>query len=482
MTAVFLGALDQTVVAAALPTIVGEFHHPDLYSWVIIAYLLTETASTPLYGKAGDLYGRRRVLMVAIVLFLIGSVLCGISGNMWQLIAFRGLQGLGAGGILSSALAIVADIVSARGRGRYQGFFVSTFALASLAGPLVGGFFVDGPGWRWVFYINLPLGLLSLIVINRLLRRFPVVTGKPIIDWWGAGLVFGGVSALVLAISTGGHQYAWTSPEIVTMLVCAVGLIGGFVLRERVAAEPILPLRLFGNAIFRVTMSLSFLIGAVTFGALVFLPQFLQLVQGYTATQAGLMIMPMLGSMVITSTITGRLVSRYGRYKVFPIVGMAILTTALLLLSRVHAHIPYAQLVGPIILLGVAMGLSLPVMTVATQNAVEPRDLGIASSSLLFLRSLGVSIGVAAAGAVLTTRLDTLLPRHVPDFHGGSNDIIDTPQQVAAMATTVREGVRVSYATSLHEIFLLGVPFALAAFVLAWFLREVELRTGSGMR
>ncbi|HET8660114.1 MAG TPA: MDR family MFS transporter [Micromonosporaceae bacterium] len=481
MSAIFLTGVDVSIVAAALPTLVGEFHRPDLYSWAVTAYLLTETASVPLYGKIGDLYGRKRVLHVAIALFLVGSVLCGASGSMWQLVAFRGLQGLGAGGLVSSALAIVADITSARARGRYQGYFISTFALASLVGPLVGGFFVDGPGWRWAFYVNVPLGLLSMAVTGRLLQM-PPHRGKAVVDWWGIGLVFSGVSALLLAISTGGRHYAWTSPEVAGMLAGAVVLIGCFAFRERHAREPILPLRLFGNSVFLVSMSLSFVIGAVIFGALAFMPQFLQLARGDTATQAGLMMTPMLGGAVVTSTVVGRMVSRHGRYRIFPIGGMAAMATALLLLSRVHAGIPYIELLLPITLLGVGMGLTMPILTVAVQNSVEFQDLGVASSAIVFFRSLGGSIGAAVFGAVLIARLDARLPQHVPGLHGGVNSIIDTPERVAGLPLALREGVRVSYATSMHEVFLIAAPVALAAFVLAWFLREYKLRTTSGMQ
>jgi len=481
MSAVFLSGVDVSIVAAALPTLVGEFHRPDLYSWAVTAYLLTETASVPLYGKIGDLYGRKRVLHAAIALFLVGSVLCGASGSMWQLIVFRGLQGLGAGGIVSSALAIVADITSARERGRYQGYFMGTFALSSLVGPLLGGFFVDGPGWRWAFYVNLPLGLFSMAVASRLLQM-PPHRGKAVVDWWGIGLVFSGVSALLLAISTGGHHYAWRSPVVAGMLGGAVVLIGCFVLRQRYAPEPVLPLRLFGNPVFLVSMSLSFVVGAVIFGALAFMPQFLQLARGDTATQAGLLMVPMLAGAVVTSTVVGRMVSRRGRYKVFPVAGMAAWTVALLLLSRVHADIPHAQLLVPVTLLGIGMGLTMPILTVAVQNSVEFRDLGVASSAIVFFRSLGGSVGAAVFGAVFIARLDTRLAQQVPGLSGGVNEIIDTPQRVAGLPFPLREGVRASYATSMHEIFLIAVPVALAAFVLAWFLREYKLRTTSGLQ
>jgi EmrB/QacA subfamily drug resistance transporter len=482
MLAMFLASLDQTIVATALPTIVGDFHRLDLYPWVVTAYLLTSTASTPLFGKAGDLYGRKRVLQVAIVIFLAGSALCGAAQNMYQLVAFRGVQGIGAGGVMALVLAIIGDIIPPRDRGRYQAYFVSTFAASSVIGPLLGGFFVDQLDWRWVFFVNLPTGALALVVINRVLQ-LPFATSRAEIDWWGALLIVAGVSALVLAISTGGHAYAWSSLEIVVMLLAAAVLLTAFVVRERHAPEPILPMRLFRNDIFTVSSVLSFVVGASMFGVISYLGQYMQLVRGVSATMSGLLLLPMLVGMMSASILSGRTVSRTGHYRVFPIVGTATLALGLGLMSLFHTHMGYGQLAGSVFVFGAGMGLFMQVLVLATQNSVEVGDLGVATSANTFFRSLGGAIGAAAFGAVLTARLATELPRYVPGFHGNINALVGSPEQVRAHTTpVVLEGIKQAYTHSLHTVFITALPIALFAFALSWFLREARLRGSSGLQ
>ncbi len=477
MLAMFLAALDQTIVSTALPTIAGDFQRTDLLSWVVTAYLLASTASTPLYGKAGDLYGRKRVLQFAVVVFLVGSAACGAAQNMYELIAFRGLQGLGAGGLISLVLAVIGDVIPPRDRGKYQGYFAATFGVSSVIGPLVGGFLVDQASWRWVFYVNLPLGVIALVVINRVLHLPARDAANTVIDWAGAALVVGGVSAILLGAQSGGRDYPWGSWQIVGLFVGAAVLLGAFVLREQRAREPILPLGLFRNPTFRVCTVLSFISGIGMFGVLTFLPQYMQIVRGDSATASGLLTLPLLAGLLTTSIISGRLTSKLGRYRFLPVVGTAIIPVGLLLLSRISHTTSYGVLAVGMLLFGAGLGMFMQVLTLAVQNTVERRYLGVGTSSVTFFRSMGGAIGASVFGALLTARLSVELPRALPGFRGSTNRLIASPDAVKALPAAVRAGIHTAYSNGLSTVFLVAIPVAAVAFVVSLFLRDVKLRT-----
>jgi EmrB/QacA subfamily drug resistance transporter len=418
--------------------------------------------------------------------FLVGSALCGASQNMGELIGFRALQGVGAGGLMSLALAVIADIIPPRERGRYQGYFSVVFVSSSVIGPLLGGFFVDNTSWRWVFYVNLPLGLVALVVINRVLH-LPFSARQVKIDWAGAGLLVAGVSAILVATQTGGRDFGWTSPPLLGMFGAGAVLIVAFVLRERVAAEPILPLRLLHNDIFRSTSAIGFLTGGVMFGVIIFLPQYLQLVRGTSATASGLMMLPLLGGVLLTSIISGRLISRFGRYKGFVVAGTIIATGGLLLLSQLGLSTSLVVLGSWMFVTGAGMGLLMQTLVMATQSAVETRDLGIATSSVMFFRTMGGAICASAFGALLTNRLTAGLGHHLPaaaaQAVGHSADkLVTSPDAVKALPAVVRHGIAVSYSTALGDVFLATVPLTAICIVLASFMREIKLRDASGIQ
>jgi EmrB/QacA subfamily drug resistance transporter len=480
MLGMFLATLDQTIVSTALPTIVGEFHRQDLLSWVVTVYLLTSTVSTPLYGKASDLYGRKRILQLSICIFLLGSALCGVAQNMTQLIGFRALQGVGAGGLMSLALAVIADIIPPRERGRYQGYFSIVFVSSSVIGPLLGGFLVDSASWRWVFYVNLPLGLVALVVINRVLH-LPFASRQVKIDWAGATLLVAGVSAILVGTQTGGRDFAWTSPQLLSMFGAGALLIVAFVLRERVAAEPILPLRLLHNDTFRGTSLIGFLTGGVMFGVIIFLPQYLQVVRGTSATASGLMMLPVLCGVLLTSIVSGRLISRFGRYKGFVVVGTIIATFGLVLLAQVGPHTSLVVLGSWMFITGSGMGLLMQTLVMATQSAVETRDLGIATSSVMFFRTMGGAVCASAFGALLTNRLAAGLTHHLPpdvaQAVGRSSDkLVTSPEAVKALPAAVRHAIGIAYSSALGDVFLAAVPLTAICILLAIVLREVQLR------
>ena len=488
MVGMFLASLDQTIVATALPTIVGDFHRSDLLSWVITSYLLASTASTPLWGKAGDLYGRKRVFQLAIVVFLVGSALCGASQNMYELIAFRGLQGVGGGGLISLAFAIIGDVISPRERGRYQGYFGAIFGMSSVIGPLAGGFAVDHLTWRVIFYINIPLGIVALGITNRVLR-LPVIKREVEIDWWGALLIVAGVSSILLATQSGGQNYPWASWQIVGMFGLGALLLIGFVLRERVAPEPILPLELFRLQIFSITNFISFVSGIAMFGALAFLPQYLQLVHGVSATESGLLLLPLMVGLLITSISSGRYISSTGRYRWFPLAGTICVTIGLTLLTQLRAHTPLNTIMLDILIFGAGLGLFIQVLTLVVQNAVPVRLLGVGTSSVTFFRSMGGAIGASALGAVLTAGLAYELPRHVPAAdllqHGDQvTQLVQSPQVLNRLKTThpaLHEGIIVAYSHAIDRLFLISVPIALLSVIAACFLRPVSLRETSGI-
>ena len=477
MLGMLLAALDQTIVSVALPTIVGEFGGLDHLSWVVTAYLLTSTASTPLYGKISDIYGRRPVFQFAIVTFLVGSVLCGLAQDMGQLIAFRALQGLGGGGLMALTFAIIGDVIPPRERGRYQGYFGAVWGLSSVAGPLLGGFFVDGPGWRLIFHINIPLGLIALVVTTVVLR-IPHERREHVIDYLGAALLVGGVSALLLVTVWGGSEYAWTSSTLLGLAAAGIVLVVSFVLWERRAAEPILPPSLFRNPVFSVSTGVGLIVGVAMFGAIVFLPIYLQVVDGVSPTASGLRMLPLMLGILVSSIGSGRAISRMGRYKVFPIVGTAVLSVGMFLLSRLDVGTP-AWLSGLYMLVvGLGLGFIMQVLIVAVQNSVDYRDMGVATSASTFFRSVGGSFGVAIFGAILNARLAanlaTLLPGGTPGV--SPEQLTGSPAAILALPPQVRDAVIESFVRSLQTVFLSAVPIVLLAFALSWFIQERPLR------
>ena len=408
-----LASLDQTIVSTALPTIVGDLGGVSKLSWVVTAYLLASTISGPLYGKLGDLYGRKRVLQTAIVIFLIGSALCGVAQNMTQLIAFRGLQGLGGGGLMVVTLAVVGDIIPPRERGRYQGYFGGVFGVSTVIGPLLGGFFVDSLSWRWIFFVNLPIGLLALgIIATAFHARSDQVKHR--IDYLGAVTLAGGLAAIVLYTSLGGTTYAWGAPGMVALAVAGVVLIVAFLLIERRAAEPILPLALFANRIFSVTSAIGFVIGFALFGAVTYLPLFLQNVRGLSPPVSGLLMTPLMAGVLITSIVSGQLISRYGRYKPFPIVGTLLVAIGMLLLAQLEVNTPSLQSGLYMLVLGLGLGMVMQVLVLAAQNAVPYEYLGVATSGSTLFRSIGGSIGVSVFGAIFANQLAANLAASLP--------------------------------------------------------------------
>ncbi|GAA3442376.1 MFS transporter [Planomonospora venezuelensis] len=478
MLSMLLAALDQTIVSTALPTIVGDLGGLDHLSWVVTSYMLASTVSTPLWGKLGDQYGRKRLFEGAIVVFLAGSALCGLSQNMGQLIGFRALQGLGGGGLMVLAQAIVADVVPARERAKYQGLFGAVFAVSSIAGPLLGGLFVDHLSWHWVFYVNLPIGVLALAVVAAVLPAGSRRT-RHSIDYFGIVFLGGAAACLVLVTTWGGGVYPWGDPVIIGLGVAAVVLGLLWWLAERRAAEPVLPLRLFRLRAFNVASLVGFIVGLAMFGALTYMPLFLQVVQGISPTLSGLHLLPMMAGMLGTSVVSGQIISRTGRYKPFPITGSAVAALGLYLLSRLHAGISTLELGLYLLVLGIGLGMVMQVLVIVVQNAVDFDDLGVATSGATFFRSIGGSFGVALAGSIFTSRLTDDLARlsgtvRLPP--GLADAVQGDPTVIRRLPPEAARAFLEAYSDAIARVFLFGAPVALAAFAVAWLLPEMPLR------
>jgi len=481
LLAMFISALDQTIMATALPTIAGDLGGLSQLTWVVTVYVLAAAATTPVWGKLSDQFGRKGLLQAAIATFLVGSVLSGIATSIGELIAFRALQGIGGGGLMTLAMATVGDIVSPRERGRYQGYIQSVFVLASVAGPLLGGVFVDHLSWRWVFYLNVPIGAVAL----TLLRQQPAVVAhrrEARIDVLGAGLLAAAISAGMLVTVWGGDRYAWGSPELLGLAAVALALLGAFVWQEHRAAEPVLPLRLFRDRVFVVVGIGAFLATLSLFAAIVFMPLFFQLVTGATATTSGLLIIPMLLTSTISTIASGRIMARTGRYKIFPVIGFAIMCLGLALLSTVDASSGRGPAIAYLCVFGLGFGSVTQVLVVAIQNTVDRREIGTATASVNLFRAIGGSLGVAVYGAVFAGGMRHWLPRrlgdHLPagvDAHG----IQTSPDHIRALPAGVQHGIAQSVADALHLVFLTAAPVAAAGFLVVLYLRERPLRRDS---
>jgi EmrB/QacA subfamily drug resistance transporter len=481
MLGMLLAALDQTIVSTALPTIVRELGGAQHISWVVTAYLLASTVTTPMWGKLGDLIGRKSLFLVAIVVFLAGSVLCGTAQDMTQLVLYRAFQGLGGGGLMVLSQAIIGDVVSPRQRGKYQGAFGAVFGVSSVAGPLLGGFFVDNLSWQWVFYVNLPIGIIALIVVAIVLPK-TTVAGRPIIDYAGIALLAAAASCIVLGTSLGGTVWAWDSAQVLALIIGFVVLVVGFILVEQRVREPVMPPRLFRNRVFVISSAIGFVVGFAMFGAITFLPLYMQQVRGVSATESGLRLVPLMAGLLLTSLASGQIISRTGRYRLFPILGCGCFTVGLLLLSRLDQNTGVVESSLYMFILGIGLGMVMQVLVLVVQNAVEYRDLGTATSAATFFRTIGSCIGVAVFGTVFTTELGKRLAIGIPTTATGkcSPAVLTGPSGVLTQCPAeVQAWFIGAYATAIHIVFLSAVPVGLVAFGLAFLLPEVRLRTAT---
>jgi EmrB/QacA subfamily drug resistance transporter len=478
LLALILAMLDQTVVSTALPRIVGDLGGVTHLSWVVTAYVLSSTITTPLYGKLGDQYGRKRWLITAIIIFLAGSALSGMSQTMDQLIMFRALQGLGAGGLMVGVIATIGDMVAPRERGQYMGYMMASMMLALIAGPLVGGYITDSLSWRWIFYINMPVGGAALIYLWTTLH-LPYKKIKHKIDYLGAGVLAIAATSVVLLTTWGGTQYAWASPMIIGLGLLAIAATASFLYIETRAAEPVLPLHVFKNRNFSVATGMSFLLGVAMLGALTFLPLYQQTVQHLSAVGSGLMLIPMMLGVTVTSLIGGFVMTRTGRYRFMPIVGGAIMTVAMLLLTGLGVTTTKLESGLFYVVLGVGMGFLMQITSVIVQNSVAPKDIGVASSSRTFFQQIGGSLGVALFGAVFARRLTESMSSQLPGVHLNAGGGQLNPVTVNHLPALIRHDVFVAISHAIQGVFYLAVPAAFAVFVLAWFIKEVPLRSSA---
>ena len=477
MAGMFLAALDQSIVGTALPRITSDLDGLDRLSWVVTAYLLTSTASTPLWGKISDLYGRRLIFQAAIVTFLVGSLLSGLSQDIDQLIGFRAVQGLGGGGLFALALATIGDVIPPRERGRYQGYFGAVFGTSSVLGPVLGGFLAEGPGWRWIFFVNVPIGIVALVVTSAALK-LPHVRREHSIDYLGAATIVSAVTSVLLYTAWAGpsQTYGWGSPLGVGLLFAGAVLTASFVLVESRAAEPIIPLELFGMRVFSLASVFAFIIGIAMFGALIFLPYYLQVVQGMSPTRSGLALLPMVVGIFSTSISSGQVMSRTGRYKAFPILGAVVTMCGLFLLSRLGVDTPYWQTGLSVYVLGAGLGFTMQIIVTVVQNAVPQRHIGTGTSSVTFFRSMGGAFGTALFGAILSSRLAVHLAEALPATNAAPINTSDV-SAITGLPDGVRELVIGAFAESLHEVFLWAVPVVLIALAVALFIPEIPLRS-----
>jgi EmrB/QacA subfamily drug resistance transporter len=466
-----LASLDQTIVSTALPTIVSDLGGLDHLSWVITSYLLTSTVVAPLYGKLGDLYGRKRMMQISVVLFLLGSALAGQATSMAFLIAARGLQGIGGGGLFVLALTVIADVVPPRERGKVQGIFGGVFSLSSIGGPLIGGYFTQHLSWRWIFYVNIPLGIFALVVFALAFRPRGIRTGHKI-DYLGAVLLTTALSAVVLFTSLGGRNFAWDSGFIVSLIALAVVTIPAFLLVERRAAEPILPLALFSHSTFNLFSGIGAVVGAAMFGAATFLPLYLQVAKGISPTDSGLQMVPMMLGLMAGSIGSGRIMAKTGHYRRLPLIGMAVLVVGLLTLTQLQPDTPRWALVGMMALVGLGMGPTMSVGTTAIQNAVPREMLGVATSGFTLFRQVGGSVGIALFGALFASELAAKLAGHLPP---GAEPGAFGAAQVAALPEAARIAVATAFTEAMHPIFAIAAALAALAFVLALFIVEKPL-------
>ncbi|MET8087011.1 MDR family MFS transporter [Micromonospora sp. NPDC005237] len=484
MIAMMLAMLDNMIVSTALPRITFEFGGAGHFTWIVTAYILGTTVSTPIWGKLGDLYGRKTVFLTSVVIFLIGSALCGMAGSamfggvdkgMMELIAFRAVQGLGAGGLMVGVMAIIGDLVPPRERGRYQGMIAGIMAIAMVAGPLVGGFITDNLSWRWAFYVNLPLGGVALLVLITTMH-LPKYRTEHRIDWLGAGLLSVGITAIVLLTTWGGNEYDWVSPQIVGLAVLALVALVAFGLVERRVPEPILPLALFANRNFALISVIGFLLGFAMFGAMNFLPLYQQTVQGASATNSGLLLLPLMFGMLVVSLVIGRAITKNGRYRAYPIIGGVVMTGGMALLSMLALDTSKLQSSLYMVVLGVGMGFLMQTSMLIAQNSVEQKDLGAASGAATFFRSIGGSFGVSLFGAIFANQLAGSAAGKA--FSGGGEGGMDL-EKLKQLPAQARELVLTGLSDAISHVFLWAVLFTIVIPVLAWFIKEIPLRTAN---
>lgn len=475
---ILMAALDQTIVATAMPTIAGQMHALSSMSWIITAYLLAQTISMPVYGKVGDFIGRKNAFFVAIIVFLGGSVIAGLAPNMGTLIAFRVIQGVGAGGLMVGAQTILAEIVSARKRAKYMSIMGPMIGVATVLGPLLGGYLTQHASWRWIFYINVPIGIAALLVTAFALKMPKSTEKAPKVDYLGALFMAGAVTCLMLVLTWGGRRYDWDSPTIIALIIGVLILAPLWIITEHRATEPILPLRLFRDGVFRINAPLAFLVGVAMFGAVSYLPTYLQLSRGASATMSGVLMLPLMGGLMLAAVITGQLISRTGRYKVFPLIGTPVAAVGLYLLSRLTAETSETLTAAYMIVLGIGLGLIMPTLILTVQNSVDRKDVGTATASVNFFRQIGASFGTALIGSLFVGRLATQLAQNLPAKAAGEvgkhvNGI--TPTELSSLPPQIAHDIIVSYADALTPLYAYLAPLLIIGFILAWFMVEKPL-------